>query len=159
MKTLIIIFSLFCFSPVSFAKSNLVGVWLDEGKTLSVQIVDDPGSAPFTAGELWTAITGRDQKKSIKTKNFDLVCSAVRDMGGNAFGSCSIEVSAEKIENLGAGPDYLFSVVGEEARLILSNLNASERFILNYGNDEFTLEANRSKEAFSFLIFHGLVQP
>lgn len=159
MKTIIIIFSLFCFSPASFAKSNLVGAWINKGKTLSVQIVDDPANAPFTAGEVWTAITGKDQKKSIKTESFDLGCSAIQDMSGNTFGSCAIRVSAEKIQNIGAGPDYLFSVVGDEARQILSNLNTSDRFVLTYGKNEFSLEANRQKEAFSFLIFHELVQP
>lgn len=54
------------------SKSNLAGVWINEGKTLSVQIVDDPSAAPFTAGELWSAMAGISRTKIIKTQNLEL---------------------------------------------------------------------------------------
>lgn len=144
------------------AKSNLAGVWINEGKTLSVQIVDDPSEAPFTAGELWNAMAGISRNKIIKTQNLELKCSGVLNNNGIAFGSCKLKVAKERIENLGSKPDYLFSVVDEEAIEILSKFNqGSKKFLLVYEKEkkEFRLEANWEKQTFGFLIYNELVGP
>lgn len=141
------------------AKSNLAGVWINEGKTLSVQIVDDPSEAPFTAGELWNAMVGISRTKIIKTQNLELKCDGTLD-NGTAFGSCKLKVTIERIENVGSKPDYLFSVVDEEAKDILSKFNqGSKKFLLVYEkeNKEFRLEANWEKQTFGFLIYNELV--
>lgn len=149
-----------CFSSALFAKSNLVGVWVDGGNTLSIQIVDDPGGAPFTAGELFSAIEGNSRTKAFKTGNLEIKCTAVPNMNNMYFGSCEINVNRVKVEYLGPKNDVLFSVSGEEATEVLTKFgNGQDSFLLIYGEGigEFRLEANWKKNTFGFLLYHELV--
>ncbi len=79
----------------AMAKSNIVGTWINNGKILSIQIVDDPAASPFVAGKIWAAMAGSGSSKTIKTQNFELKCSGATDISGKSFGNCKIKVARD----------------------------------------------------------------
>lgn len=156
MKKALALFLLF-FNVNSFAKSSLVGVWVDEGSTLSIQILDNPSEGPFTAGELWQSMSGNSANKSVKTKNMDMRCSALSRPEGGIFGSCSIEVKSKKLQTLGL--TRLFILKDIEGSNALKGFHKNQKILkINYESGDFVFQINWLKENVAFIIMDSLIQ-
>lgn len=97
MKSILSI--LFClFSNFSFG-SNIVGTYIEQGKKLSIRIVDNPALYPFEAGRLWSIINSDQKVRGFVTGDLKITCDAALKEGtSDAFGSCRIVVSVNKLK-------------------------------------------------------------
>lgn len=149
MKKIILVVSSLFFISSAMASSNIVGTWIDHGNTLSVQIVDDPASAPFTAGEIWTIMKATGSPKIIKTPNFELKCTGLTDVSGNTFGSCKIKVAKSLVITQPAETN--FAISKEEGVTALGEFNkpnVQDNILIKsgsndqYGREQFLFEVN-----------------
>ncbi|MCB0370909.1 MAG: hypothetical protein KDD45_16175, partial [Bdellovibrionales bacterium] len=116
--TRIFIFALNMFFTASaIASSNIAGTWINNGDTLSIQIVDDPSMAPYLAGEIWAAMKATGGLKTIKTTNFELKCSGLTNESGNTFGSCKIKVAKNIVKT--QPTETNFAISRDEGKLAL----------------------------------------
>lgn len=141
MKSLGLVLALLVSYSTAGAMSNIVGVWIDEGNTLSVQVVDDPAEGPFTAAEIWASIkperTDNRGRRQVKTANLDLMCDATEDSSGKLFGTCKIQVA--KAQVLDSGSSLAFAVSRNEGK------EALEAFV-NPGSDSIRIRSGHSEE-------------
>lgn len=152
------------FATSAMAGSNIVGTWVNNGDTLSIQIVDDPANAPFTAGEVWAAMKASGSAKSIKSPNFDLKCSGLTDESGKSSGNCKIRIPKSLIN--WESTQMNFAISKEEAAMVLNEFNQpsntdtilvkSGSFDQN-GREKFMFEANWRYKMVAFVISNSLV--
>ena len=160
MKKLIILAAVFVLSAKAFAKSTVVGTWVDDDvapKTLLMQILDNPAEPPFTAGDLWNAMKTNDVKKSVTTANFKLTCSAVKDMGGQSYGSCDIEAPVSK--GIERPQSVNFAVGYDEGKAAFDGFKTVyPNFLLKYGGrGDFIFEANWHYQMVVFVLSKSLI--
>ncbi len=157
MKTFVFIMT-FTITCTTFASSNIRGTWIEEGRTLSLQIVDNPSEGPFIAGDLWNAMQSNEQKKAIKTKNFDFKCGGLRNNIGQPFGSCKIRLARETVIN--QGTELSFAISKEEAKSALAGFNrpiGSENIFIKSHDSTFMFEANWQQAIVAITIQKSLV--
>jgi len=165
MKKLLV-FLFIVTGSVSFAHSNIVGTWINQNQTLSIAIVDNPASPPFTAGEIWKWMRSSGRNKLIKTQNFELRCAGVTQRGNDVgvIGNCKIRVAREKVIQQ---PTTLnFSLSKNEGKTALKNFiqPPGQQSILiksgildEFGKDQFMFEINWRYEMLGALINKTLI--
>jgi hypothetical protein len=141
-------------TPLSFAKSNIMGVVLTESGLLSVQIVDNPSEGPFTAGEIWQTIKADSVNskghRHLKTKNFEITCDAATTNPSHVFGTCKILV---QLSNVIIHPSEVnFAISKDEAIAALNHFGqplSSENILIKaplndieYDKSSFMFEIN-----------------
>jgi len=123
------------------AMSNVAATWIEDGNTLSVQIVDNPSEGPFTAAEIWAAIKpdriDSKGRRQVKTSNLELACEALSDSSGELFGTCKIRVAKSQV--MDNGNALSFAVFRNEGK------EALEAFV-NPGSDSIVIRSGHTDE-------------
>ena len=164
MKRLAIIFLLAISSSQAYARSTTIGVIDEQTGNLIIEILDDPGSAPpYDAAQLWDAIKTTDNNKSVVGENISIKCNTfVNELQKFRFGSCSIEIKAQKVVNQDDGFGALFG--GVEGQLLLASLVGSENpdfplvKELKLAGSNLLITADHQRELFALIIKNELMQ-
>lgn len=164
MAKLVLLISCLFSATSAIARSNIVGTWINNGNTLSIQIIDDPATAPFTAGEIWTEMKASGSSKTIKTPNFELKCSGATDVGGKSFGSCKIKVARSLV--ISQPTQTNFAISKEEGAAALNEFsrpNTQDNILVKSGSidqsgrDQFMFEANWRYNMIGVVLSNSLI--
>ena len=145
-KLIIVLISLMSVS--GYATSNIVGLWSDKDKALSIDIVDDPSNGNYVAGDIWKSISpeNTDERgyRIVNTENISIKCEGLTQTNGITFGNCNLKLKSIKVRD--SVSQYSFAVGREEGK---KALNQFKHFTSDYIVKSGVLDGNKD-DLFSF---------
>lgn len=107
----------------SLAKTNVGATYIENGKYLSIKLIDDPAQGPYLAGSIWSALKGTDRLKKFASDDFGIKCDAMKStINNDYFGSCRLLIRSEILVDV-TGDTIGFHKRDQEANKILTGFN------------------------------------
>jgi hypothetical protein len=158
MKIPLLFFAICLLSNTARAQSTVVGAWIEDGKKLAIQVVDNPSEPSFTAGTIWMSLAGGDRNKSLKTDNLEIKCAGVAPVPvGDPYGSCKITLGLSTCVNNGS--KWACGIWKDEAKqALLSFIQSPDDILVKYSNDDFIFQASHSESFVGLVISRTLIR-
>jgi len=145
------------FASITNAATNVTAVYIENGKYLSVKLVDDPGNPPFLAGKFWSSLKGDNSLKKFATKDIGIKCDGTKaNSSEDFFATCKIIVRSELLIPV-TDSSIGFLMKGTDAKDLLAGFVKPLNSELLLGYNKMQLNMNFQHITYTFIIEKDLI--